>query len=97
MTDQQATGALHLIFSERGLANCLAALGARTADATLLLLQDAVYAATRVDPPLAGCLVLEEDLALRGIGDRLQAPFHTVDRHGFVDLTAAHSPIVSWS
>ena len=97
MTEQATAAGLHLIFSRRGLNNCINALGAEAATAPLLLLQDAVYAATDANLDLEHCLVLAEDLALRGIGDLVQPGFRTIDRGTFVELTARHSPVVSWS
>ncbi|MEM1432895.1 MAG: DsrH/TusB family sulfur metabolism protein [Pseudomonadota bacterium] len=97
MIEQHPPLSLHLVFSQRGLDNCLNALGERATEATLLLIQDAVYAATDPAPRLDHCLALAEDLELRGISDQVRPAVRIIDRGTFVDLTARYSPIVSWS
>lgn len=71
---------------------------------SLLLLEDAVYAALagrEADntPPLAGVTlyVLEEDLAARGISDKIQRGFSTVSYSAFVELCLAHTQVVNWN
>ncbi len=40
---------------------------------------------------------LADDIATRGIGDRIAEQIRQIDDGAFVDLVAAHQPIVSWS
>jgi len=40
---------------------------------------------------------LSEDVAQRGIGDRVPATVRAIDDGDFVDLVATHQPIVSWA
>jgi tRNA 2-thiouridine synthesizing protein B len=82
------------------LAACLATIGASDA---LLLLEDGVYAAL----PSAGLLtrmpegvrlyVLQEDLAARGISDRICPDFNRIDYREFVALTLQYSKLVNWN
>lgn len=89
------TTPLHTIHSVAGLDRCL---GRATGEATLLLLEDGIYAAltSRVIPARA-VYVLAEDLAARGLrpGD-LASGITALDIKGFVALTVAHFPIVAW-
>lgn len=72
---------------------------------TVLLIEDAVYAATRGHAS-AGRLaeaaarvqvcVLAPDLEARGVADRLIDNVTTVDYGGFVDLVAEHPNCHSW-
>ncbi len=71
----------------------------------LLLIEDAVYAATRGSPAEAriqGALdrlkvyVLAPDLEARGMADRLSEGVTAVDYGGFVDLVAEHPNCQSW-
>ncbi|ODS99506.1 MAG: sulfurtransferase TusB [Lautropia sp. SCN 69-89] len=71
----------------------------------LLLIEDAVYAATRGNPAEAriqGALdrlkvyVLAPDLEARGMADRLSEGVTSVDYGGFVDLVAEHPNCQSW-
>lgn len=89
------TAPLHTIHSAAGLERCL---GRATADSTLLLLEDGVYAALApLAVPVRALYVLAEDLAVRGLGASDLAPGVTaVDIKGFVALTVAHSPIAAW-
>ena len=89
------TTALHTIHSAAALERCL---GRATADSTLLLLEDGVYAA--LSPrgiPARALYVLTEDLDARGLSRSDLAPGVTaIDMKGFVALTVAHSPIAAW-
>ena len=89
------TPALHMIHSAAALDR---SLGRVTADAVLLLLEDGVYAALAPrDLPARAVHVLAEDLAARGLAaDDLAPGVTALDIKGFVALTVAHSPIVSW-
>ncbi|MDP2822526.1 MAG: sulfurtransferase complex subunit TusB [Sulfuritalea sp.] len=71
----------------------------------ILLIEDAVYAATRGDAAearlrdaLARCKVyaLAPDLEARGMQDRVMEGVTTVDYGGFVDLVAEHKTCQSW-
>jgi tRNA 2-thiouridine synthesizing protein B len=71
----------------------------------LLLIEDAVYAATRGNAAeaalreLAGHLkvyALGPDLEARGMADRLLEGVTAVDYGGFVDLVAEHPTCQSW-
>ena len=86
---------LHMIHSTAGLDRCL---GRATAESTLLLLEDGVYAALAPrSVPARALYVLAEDLAARGLDRGHLAPGITaLDMKGFVALTVAHSPVVSW-
>jgi sulfur relay protein TusB/DsrH len=89
------TTPLHMIHSAAGLAR---SLGRAPADATLLLLEDGVYAALPSrDLPARAVYVLAEDLAARGLNPGDLAPGVTLlDMTGFVALTVAHSPLIAW-
>ena len=71
----------------------------------ILLIEDAVYAATRgneAEARLRDALsrlkvyALGPDLDARGMGDRVIAGITTVDYGGFVDLVAEHKNCQSW-
>ncbi len=71
----------------------------------LLLIEDAVYAATRnnaAEPKLRQAMdrmkvyALMPDLQARGVADRLIDGVVTVDYEGFVDLVAEHPTCQSW-
>ena len=75
------------------------------ASGTLLLIEDAVYAATRgnvaeakVRQAMAKLKVcaLMPDLQARGVADRLIDGVAAVDYDGFVDLVAEHKNCQSW-
>ena len=72
---------------------------------TLLLIEDAVYAATRghaAEAKLRDALgylkvcVLQPDLEARGLGERLIEGVTPVDYAGFVDLVASEPNCQSW-
>lgn len=71
----------------------------------LLLIEDAVYAATKgnaAEPRLRQAMgkmkvyALAPDLAARGMADRLIDGVTTVDYDGFVDLVVEHPTSQSW-
>lgn len=71
----------------------------------LLLIEDAVYAATQgsaVESRLREAMsrfkvhVLMPDLEARGLGDRLMADVEAVDYAGFVSLAASNNSCQSW-
>ena len=97
---------LHIVnkspLQSRALESCL-----RTAQEghSVLLIEDAVYAATPAgaqDAGLADALkrlkvyVLMPDLEARGMAARRLADIEPVDYRGFVDLVAGHSTTQSW-
>jgi len=72
---------------------------------TVLLIEDAVYAATRGNAAAARIqealsrlkiCVLQPDLEARGMADRLLEGVTMVDYGGFVDLAAEHKNCQSW-
>ncbi len=72
---------------------------------TILLIEDAVYAATRgneEEGKLRDALsrfkvyVLAPDLEARGMADRIMEGVTTVDYGGFVDLVSEHKNCQSW-
>jgi tRNA 2-thiouridine synthesizing protein B len=71
----------------------------------LLLIEDAVYAATKgnaAEPKLREAMarlkvfVLAPDLQARGVADRVIDGVQTVDYEGFVDLVVEHPNCQSW-
>lgn len=71
----------------------------------LLLIEDAVYAATKgnaAEPRVREAMaklkvfVLGPDLQARGVADRVIDGVRTVDYEGFVDLVAEHPNCQSW-
>lgn len=77
---------------------CVASLSAGDA---LVLIEEAVYAVLLAVPPAAlpsgvSYHVLREDLALRGISDKIRADFFEISYHEFVALTVQHSRVVNW-
>ena len=74
-------------------------------DGAILLIEDAVYAATRgneEEAKLRDALsrfkvyALAPDLEARGMGDRVMEGVATVDYGGFVDLVTEHRNCQSW-
>lgn len=72
---------------------------------TLLLIEDAVYAATQAGAATCSMAeamqqlkvcVLQPDVDARGMAGRLQAGVTPVDYAGFVDLVAEHPNNQSW-
>lgn len=87
------------------LQSCLRLMGAAPQGDALLLIEDAVYAATRghaaadAIAALAGrCPVyaLRPDLEARGVADRVLEGVTPVDYAGFVELVATHPNNQSW-
>ena len=65
----------------------------------ILLIEDAVYAATTTLPAAAGgfrVFVLQPDLDARGMGEKLVEGVTPVDYAGFVDLVASNKSCQSW-
>jgi tRNA 2-thiouridine synthesizing protein B len=97
---------LHIVnksATERGaLESCLAMA---TKGSAVLLIEDAVYAATKgsvaaakIRAAAAGLKIyaLGPDLAARGMAGRVLDGVNVVDYGGFVDLVAEHSSCQSW-
>ncbi|GMV03697.1 MAG: sulfurtransferase complex subunit TusB [Burkholderiaceae bacterium] len=96
---------LHIVNKSPTDGNALDSALRLSADGALLLIEDAVYAATRGNPAEArirdalGRLkvyVLAPDLEARGMADRLSEGVTAVDYGGFVDLVAEHPNCQSW-
>lgn len=82
------------------LADCLRVCGA---DAAVLLIEDAVYAAVTGGPWLqvlrdsgATVYALEADIAARGLSARIDAAVKRVDYTGFVQLCCEHTAQQAW-
>ncbi len=97
---------LHII-NKSPLANTALESCLRVAQAggDILLIEDAVYAATtgnayegKMREAMANfkVYVLQPDLAARGLADRLMDGASAVDYGGFVDLTLANNNCQSW-
>jgi tRNA 2-thiouridine synthesizing protein B len=97
---------LHIVnkspFEKTALANCLARA---TKGAAILLIEDAVYGATRgsaAEAAVKGAIgrvevyALGPDLEARGMKDRVIEGVKLVDYGGFVDLVAEHKTSQSW-
>lgn len=96
---------LHIINKSPLCNNALDACLRVAATGDILLIEDAVYAATRgnaCEGKLKEALgrlkvyALLPDLEARGMGDRLVEGVSTVDYGGFVDLVAASKNCQSW-
>lgn len=96
---------LHIInkspLSNSTLESCLR----MTASGDILLIEDAVYAATsgnafeaklREAMGRVKVYVLQPDLEARGMADRLMQGVTPVDHGGFVDLTISNNACQSW-
>lgn len=97
---------LHIVnkspFEKTALANCLARANQGSA---VLLIEDAVYGATRgsaAEAAVKGAIgrvavyALGPDLEARGMKDRVIEGVKLVDYGGFVDLVAEHKTSQSW-
>jgi tRNA 2-thiouridine synthesizing protein B len=97
---------LHIVNKSPTDGNALdGALRMASAECALLLIEDAVYAATRggiAEARIKEALrlhkvyVLGPDLEARGMADRLTDGVTLVDYPGFVDLVAEHPNCQSW-
>jgi tRNA 2-thiouridine synthesizing protein B len=79
-----------------------AQLALLTVGDSVLLLEDAVYAALPLPAGLVlpkglHCHVLREDLVLRGISARIRPGFAAVDYSGFVALCLSHRQVLNWN
>jgi tRNA 2-thiouridine synthesizing protein B len=97
---------LHIVnkspFEKTALASCLARA---TKGSAVLLIEDAVYGATRgsvVEAQLKQAIgrvhvyALGPDIEARGMADRVIEEVKLVDYGGFVDLVAQHKTSQSW-
>lgn len=82
---------LHIVNRASALASCLTLAGPQDA---VLLIEDGVYAG--VVPASRQLLALEDDVAARGLLDRMSESVRLVSYAGFVDLVVDHQPIASW-
>ncbi len=97
--------ALHIIHTpgahSAALSNCLR--GATPGDAVLLIGNGVLCGVAAIFARIASrggelsWYALADDIATRGIGDRVAESIRQIDDGAFVDLVAAHQPIVSWS
>ena len=96
---------LHIVNKSPLERNSLAACLRIANGGTILLIEDAVYAAARdtaIEPQVREALArfrivaLQPDLDARAIGDRVIDGVTTVDYAGFVDLVAEHRNCQSW-
>ena len=83
---------LHIVNKSSGFASCLTVAAA--AD-TILLIEDGVYCATRPGNPAVSAIA--EDVAARGLGNRIDDNVTLIGFEAFVDLVVSHQPVVSWS
>jgi len=97
---------LHIVnkspFERNSLESCLRLAKQGSA---VLLIEDAVYGATKggsVEAQVRGAMAnlkvyaLGADLQARGVADRVMDGVTVVDYGGFVDLVAEHSNLQSW-
>jgi tRNA 2-thiouridine synthesizing protein B len=96
---------LHIINKSPLERNALDACLRVARDGSILLIEDAVYAATRGHASAAKIaeatrtfriFALRPDLEARGVADRLIDGVTTVDYAGFADLVASHPNCQSW-
>ena len=96
---------LHIVNKSPLGSNALAACLRVAQSGDLLLIEDAVYAATKgnaVEQQLSAAMkkfkvyVLFPDIEARGLADRLMDGVSQVDYGGFVDLVAANKNCQSW-
>lgn len=92
-------------FEKTTLESCLRVAQAKPNGSALLLIEDAVYAATKgnaVEGRIRDAMktvpvyALWPDLEARGMQDRVIEGVKLVDYGGFVDLAAEHDTIQSW-
>ena len=96
---------LHIVNKSPSSGSALDSALRLSGSGALLLIEDAVYAATRGNPAetqVRSALerlkiyVLAPDLEARGMADRLTEGVIAVDYGGFVDLVAEHPNCQSW-
>lgn len=96
---------LHIVNRSPLNTTCLSSLARVARDGAVLLIEDAVYAATAggaAEPALRDLAsrvkiyALAPDLEARGVADRVIDGVTTVDYGGFVDLVVEHPNCQSW-
>lgn len=96
---------LHIVNKSPSSGSALSSALRLSGSGALLLVEDAVYAATRgnhAEAQIRDALerikiyVLAPDLEARGMSDRLTEGVTAVDYGGFVDLVAEHPNCQSW-
>jgi tRNA 2-thiouridine synthesizing protein B len=96
---------LHIVNKSPLERNALATCLRVATGGTILLIEDAVYAAVRGNASEAAVrealarfriVALGPDLDARAVGDRVIEGIATVDYEGFVDLVAQHPNCQSW-
>jgi len=96
---------LHIVNKSPLEKNSLATAVRFATSGSLLLIEDAVYAATRGNAAEASVreamgrlkvYVLDADLQARGMADRVLEGVHTIGYDGFVDLVVEHKNSQSW-
>ena len=93
---------LHIVNKSPAQASSLAScLRLAQPGATLLLIEDGIYAATNADTMAAAMkslkvCVLQPDVAARGMAGRVVEGVSAVDYAGFVELVAEHPNNQSW-
>jgi tRNA 2-thiouridine synthesizing protein B len=96
---------LHIVNKSPTAAPALESALRLSGSGALLLIEDAVYAATRGNPAEAGIrqaqerlkvFVLGPDLEARGMADKLTDGVTLVDYDGFVDLVVEHPNCQTW-
>ncbi len=96
---------LHIVNKSPLERNALAACLRIATGGTVLLIEDAVYAAVRGTAteaavraalPRLTIVALKPDLDARAVADRVIDGIDTVDYEGFVDLVANHPNCQSW-
>jgi sulfur relay protein TusB/DsrH len=86
-------GTLFVVNHARSVADCLAVAGAPDA---VLLIEDAVYAATQPLASPAPLYALANDVLARGLTRQTRPQVEVIDDAGFVELVVAYAPIVTW-
>jgi tRNA 2-thiouridine synthesizing protein B len=83
---------LHIINTSTLLNTCLSI---KTADDSLLLIEDAVTAMPLL-AKITYVYALQEDIQTRGLINHVPKHINLVDYAGFVELVVKHSPAQSW-
>lgn len=90
---------LHIVNKSPMTGNTLQSCLNTASGGDILLIEDAVYAATTALPASAAgfrVFVLQPDLDARGMGEKLVEGVTAVDYAGFVDLVASNKSCQSW-
>lgn len=90
---------VHLIqtspFTSKALESCLRVCGSRDA---IILMADGVYAATDAarEWPAAAVYALADDVAARGLSDKIDSKLTVIDYPEMVDICSRHRHSQSW-